>query len=468
MLSLIERIQLIRKQPGPGLWPVLKVTKQMMHDPLETLVQNMHEFGDIVTYQLGGECTVQVTDPEFIGYIFEHDGQTFKKARSYTRLERLLGKGLVTSSGQQWKLQRTMAAPLFHPKKIADTTGVIIEETETLLSTWIDKQKHQGSIDISDEMSRLTVSVIMKVLFSVSLSDADKDTIKESLEIMQDYVHKIFYHPAPLPLWVPSQANQLAQKAIADFNRIVYPIIERRRQSREQADDLLAAYLNFRDPTSGKELSTRLIRDEMVTFMLAGHDTTANALSVCFHLLSKRPELVQDIRDEFKEHTQNQSVEKAIRKIKLPKMAFQETLRLYPSVWGIARESTEAFTFRDIRYPKKTQFIISPYATHRNPRYWPDPETFDINRFQASEQRERVAYSYFPFGGGPRVCIGMNVSLTEAQIIIPMVLNQFELSCQNFEDLKLEARIVLVPSKHIRLKVAARNQPGSSDYRKVG
>jgi cytochrome P450 len=280
--------------------------------------------------------------------------------------------------------------------------------------------------------------------------------VKTNLKIVQDYANYLFYAIAPIPMEFPLPKNIRARRALNKMNQLVFELIEEHKQHPDQYQDLLSAYLAAKDEDTGASMSEQLVRDEVMTLMLAGHDTTALSMSIAFEQIAKHPEIQAKLDEEFATLPGDSLTMADLKNLTYTNQVFSETMRLYPAAWAVGRELTQDLKYKDYEFTKGSTFIISQYLTHRHPKYWDRPDEFNPDRFSPEASKERHPFVYFPFGGGQRTCIGSNLAKLESQIIMPILLRRFRMESIQGYQYKIHPRISLVLDPGVRLKVTPR------------
>jgi cytochrome P450 len=276
-------------------------------------------------------------------------------------------------------------------------------------------------------MSRLTLEIVAGAMFGTDLGE-DEEEFRNVVSEGMAYANHLTNHFITPPLFIPTPANRRGAKAIAKLDRIVSRIIDERRRSGEERTDLLAMLLAARDADTSEAMSDRQLRDEMVTFLVAGHETTAVALSWTWYLLAENPQAERRLHAEVDEVLGDRPpTVDDLKDLPYTRMVLEESMRLYPPVWATSREAYEDDEVGGLRVPARTTITLSQYVTHRHPAFWPDPERFDPERFTPERSAERPEYAYFPFGGGPRRCVGQQFSMLEGQLALAMISRRFRL-----------------------------------------
>jgi cytochrome P450 len=433
--------------------PILGSVFEALRDPLELFTRAIHEHGDIVGLTMLHYKYVLLVNPDAIRHVLVENHKNYEKSRNYKGLRVVLGQGLVTSEGDLWRRQRKLAQPAFHRERIAAFVRAMSECTGDMLARW-ESENVGGVMDVHKEMMRLTFRVVGRALLSRDL-DGDASAIGEALTVglhwANDYAESLF----PMPLSVPTPKNRKLKAAMHTFDSLIQRAIDERRAEGPK-DDLLSMLLDARDEETNEAMSDQQLRDELITMVSAGHETTANALSFALHLLSKHPDWLRKVRDEanavFGERLPTID---DVKKLPIAQMVIEETLRLYPPVWVFERRALEADRVGAFEIPKDATVGISPFALHRSAAHWENPEGFDPTRFSPQAKEGRNKYAYMPFGGGPRTCIGSVFALTEATVVLSMIARRFRLEMLPGKDLELDAFVTLRPKDGLQMRLVA-------------
>lgn len=346
-----------------------------------------------------------------------------KQTRGYDVLRQFLGNGLLTSSGDFWRRQRRIAQPAFHRKRIAGFADIMVSDTLDMLRRWDDVAALGNSVDLAHEMMSLTLRIVGKTMLSTDVHDS-ADAVGNAVTVLNEWADAAI--DSLLPIGFPTPATLRARDASRRLDRVIGDIVARRRAG-EQAEDLLAMLMEAKDAETGESMTDKQLRDEVMTMFLAGHETTANALAWTFYLLSTHPDIERRVRAELDAALGGTPPSLA----DLPRLPYllqviKEAMRLYPPAWMIDRNAVADDEIGGYRIRRGTLVLISPYVTHRHPGMWPNPEGFDPERFTPEAEESRPRYAYFPFGGGPRQCIGNSFAMMEAQLIVATVLQRFK------------------------------------------
>lgn len=426
-------------------------------DPLGFMTRCAREFGEIVPLQIEGELFCLLTNPAHITEVLR-DRLRFIKDRDTRSLQGLLGNGLVTSEGDFWQRQRRLTQPMFHQQRISSYGAVMANYTQQMLETWQVGQ----TIDIHAEMMRLTLNIVMKTIFDRDVSDGEADLIARAIdEAMNFYVAQNANNGASLlqrglqavGLRV-SKTERRYREAITLLDRTLYAMIQEHRHSQTTATDLLGMLMQVEDADDGSRMSDLQLRDEVATMISAGHETTANTLSWAWMLLAQHPH----VRDRLKAELDRVLQGKTATFEDLPQLSYanwviKETMRLYPTVTSVGREATEDCEIGGYRIPKGTTLMMSQWVMHRSERYFTEAEKFDPDRWANDFEKQLSRGVYFPFGDGPRVCIGSSFAMMEAVLILVTIAQKFDLSLVAKQSIELQPSFTLRPKHGIQVRI---------------
>jgi cytochrome P450 len=409
--------------PSVTGWKAFKKSLELKTDTIGFFVSQFEELGDFIHFNLLGLNIYLLRDPGLIRYVLQENNSNYTKSIFYKELERLVGKGLLTSEGHEWKKNRRLTQTAFKKSSIEGFSRIFFEESEIIVGQW----KSNSEIDMSKEMMRLTFRIVGRALFSAKL-DEDAHIVDQSLGVaLEEVTHRI-QSTIKIPFSIPTPRNRRLKKAVQELDAVVNKIISTRIQSGERVKDLLDTLIYARDEDTGQGLSPGQIRDEVITFLLAGHETTSNALTWTFYLLSEHPEIRKKVIEEIQNNIPSKGEISILdlEKLNLTSRVLQESMRLYPPAWVIERNAIGEDTLGNVKISAGSLVSICTYAVHRNPKHWYNPEQFDPDRFLPENETKRHNFAYIPFGGGPRICIGNNFAFTEAMMILSSVLRVYE------------------------------------------
>jgi cytochrome P450 len=407
------------------------------------------DHGDIVQLRFGPLRYVVLNHPDAIRHVLVDQPKKYTKSRNYDGLKLVLGRGLLTSEGDLWRRQRKLAQPAFHHDRLAGFADTMVGCTDSMLLRWAS----MSELDVHREMMRLTFRIVAKTLFGVEVED-HAPAMAEALGVVIRFAEQYVESLLRVPLWVPTPRNVRFRRAMHTLDGLVQHIIDERRRSGGTGDDLLGMLLAARDEATGEPMSDELLRDEVMTVVLAGHETTANALTWTWYLLAKNAEVAERVREEVLHVLGDRSPQPAdLPALQTVTHVVQEALRLYPPAWAFERQAVEDDVVLGFDVPKGTIVGISPYLLHRGRSWWDSPELFDPDRFSADRSSGRPRYAYLPFGGGPRVCIGASFAMMEAQIVVAMVARRCALGLTSNRAPELELDVTLRPKSGLQMRV---------------
>lgn len=365
-----------------------------------------------------------VIKPDYIEQVLLTNQQNYVKSQFVQRLlGPVLGNGLFTAEGEVWRRHRRIASPAFQHRRVEGFADIMAECASALAERWA---KQSGPLDVAAEMMGLTLEIIARTMFSADVTGQ----IERVRHLMDALIWDL--RPSGLdlfgfPEWLPRPMPRSVKQAIREFDELMNEMIAARRADGADRGDLLSLLMAARDPETGEGMSDRQLRDEIMTFFLAGHETTANALGFAWWLLSENPETERKLQEEADRLGKDRKLSFAdLAALPYAKMVFEETLRLYPPAHTISRRAVAEDVMGGVRVPAGSLVSISSYVTHRSPNLWPDPAHFDPERFTPERSAGRHRFAYIPFGGGPRICIGMPFAIAEAQIILATLARSFK------------------------------------------
>jgi cytochrome P450 len=393
-------------------------------NPLALLTGLARDYGDIVHFKLAGERAFLINDPQLIRDVLVTHQKNFTKSRGLERAKKLLGEGLLTSEGANHVRQRRLIQPAFHRERIAGYAGVMVEHASRMRARW----QPGATYDISNEMMHVTLSIVGKTLF-----DTDVESKADEIGIALTHVMETFFI-SMLPFQdiidrLPIPAIRRAQRARQRLDALIYQLIADRRASGRDHGDLLSMMLESQDTDAGNaRLSDQDVRDNALTIMLAGHETTANALTWAFYLLSQTPDAAAKLQDEIDRVLEGRLPTMAdLPRLPYVERVVTEALRLYPPAWIIGRRAIADYVLGDYVAPARAIIFMSPWVTQRDARWYPEPDRFNPDRWTPEFKAALPPFAYLPFGGGARKCIGDQFALMEAALVLTTVAQKWRL-----------------------------------------
>ncbi|ULM98054.1 cytochrome P450 [Peribacillus frigoritolerans] len=441
-------------------------TKEFQTDPIGFLTRLSKEYGEVAKFRLGPFQTVyHVLNPDLIKQILVTKQQSFVKSRDFNLLKPFIGEGLLTSEKDFHMRQRRLIQPSFKKTHIIQYAKDMIDVTMDYISTW----QHDDERSITKDMMNITLGVISKTMFSMEFKDGYEivgKPLETALRITVKRMRKIFR----MPLWVPTKINREYKKAIQRLDKVIYGIIEKRKNDTVKHEDMLGILMDARDADDGLGMSSHQVRDELMTIFLAGHETTANALSWALYAISKHPEIQVKLFNEVNSIIgQRTPKPEDFMKLQYTQNIIHETLRFYPPLYILSRDVTEDVTIGRYRFKKGDMILISSYVMQHNPEYFDQPESFIPERFENNFMKSLPAFAYFPFGGGPRVCIGNHFAMMEAVFVLACIAKRYRIKlAPDHHEVTPLPSLTLRPKNGLRMELEERAaeafEPGASNF----
>lgn len=435
--------------PGPNGMPLVGSLPRYARDPFRFVTDLREAYGDVSAFDLGPNRTYLLMNPVAIERVLVSEEESFSKPTFGTdALDELLGEGLLLSDGETWRTRRTMANPAFAPDRIATLAPTMVERAEAMVDRWED-----GAVrNVEWELTRTTLEIIVETMFGVELSPGTARLIGSSLEPIGRR-----FEPEPsravVPDWLPTPENREFSRCVRRLESIVDDLVARRKRAGIDEDDgdLLAHLLRAQERG---EIDARGLRDELVTMLLAGHDTTALVLTYTLALLSDHPEFEVRIHEEVETVLDGRSPTATdVRALIEIRNVIRESMRLYPPVYATFRRVERDVELGGYLLPEGSLVLLSQWATHRDPRYFEDPETFDPDRWL---DPNHPTYAYFPFGAGPRSCIGKGFATLEASIVLSVVAESYRLRRVDSGEISLRGSLTAHPKHGMEMRIERR------------
>ncbi|WP_185057364.1 cytochrome P450 [Thermocatellispora tengchongensis] len=443
--------------PGPAGLPLLGSVLDLRRDLMNTFLRAQREHGDVVRFTAGPPGLRAVLYGVFSAdgaqQVLGGDPGRFRKDNVfYNEVRECVGNGLLTSQDADYLRQRRLVQPLFTRRQVDRYATVMCEETQATIDRW--RAAPNRTIDVIDEMTRLTLRVVGRVLFGADV-DAAVDVVRRSFPVIGEYTLRRGNAPVRVPRQWPTPANRRAAAAQQELYALCDQIIAARQAAGAGGDDLLGLLARATGP-DGDSLDPAEIRDQVLVFLLAGYETTATSLAFALHLLARHPETRERAQAEIDAVLGGRMPEAAdLDALPYTTMVLKEAMRLYPAAPVIGRMAVTDVEIGGHRIPSGANVLVSPWVTHRHPAYWEEPERFDPERFTPEREAARPRYAWFPFGGGPRACIGRHFSMLESVLALAMVLRTYDLDAVDTA-VPLEQGITLRAKGPARCRLTAR------------
>lgn len=422
--------------PGPSFLYLLRHARELSADPLGTF-ELLAGYGDISLLRIGTQRTYFINHPDLVREVMVTKAGQFQKSALLKRIfEDSVGNNIFTGDGEFWKKQRQLMQPAFHTQRIGTYADIMVDHTRQLVKRWHDGQ----TISAAREMMHLTMGIVTKALFDSDLrDDSAGDAFSNLFQVVNNRLNRA--GRLNLPHWIPTRDNRTVHESVEIIDKVLMPIIEERRRSGEDTGDLLSVLV-----MSG--MDDAQLRNEVMTLFGAGYETTANTLTWALYLLTQYPEVEKRLCEEIDGVLPGQRAASLqdLERLVYTEKVIKEALRFYPTSIAISRDALEDVEIGGDTIPKGATVLFSQWLLHRDPRFWPTPEVFDPERFSAENEPNINKYSYMPFGGGARICIGNAFALMEARLALVTILQHAKLTLAPGYTMQPEFRFTLRPS----------------------
>ena len=415
------------RAPGPSGDPYLGHWRHLRADTMGLLLRGMTSYGDVVRFERRGVPIHLLSHPDHVKHVLQDNAKNYlRRSPGYTKIRTVVGNGLVAADGELWKKQRRIVQGAFLRERVLSFADAMRRSTREMLEGWKESAARGAPIDVSAEMMRLTLNIVTETIIGTA-KGTRVDAISEALSyVLRDASLRV--DTLELPERVPTPRNVRFRRAMETLHDVIDRTIAERRASPGTKDDLVGRLMAARDEDTGEGMSDAQLRDEIMTMFFVGHDSTAHALTWTFYCLSLHPDARRDVFREVDDVLGGREPETPdLSKLPATDRAFKESMRLYPPVWILVRAVATDDVVGGYDLPARSIVVVSPVATHHNPRLWADPEGFDPDRFLPEAEQKRPRYAYFPFGGGPRTCLGYSFAMMEAEIILSMISQRYAL-----------------------------------------
>jgi cytochrome P450 len=407
--------------------PIMGNVFEYKRDPILMTIKFQREYGDIVRNQLGPFLAHQIIHPDHVKHVLQDNYRNYVRGRFYAAFKLFMREGLLTLDGQDWLQHRRLAQTPLNRQHVTGFEQDITGSVSAMLQRWETAARAGETLDIVPEMMRLSLSILGKTLFSI---DLDQEAEKVAPAVLFWFKAMIQYTGSVhsvLPEWVPTPYNRQLVASRRVMDDLMWKIIAEHRQGLRERQDLVNLLL-ARDETSGEGFSDIQVRNELITIFLAGHETSGTSLSWTLYHLAKHPQVLRRLEAELEQVLNGRTpTMEDLPNLPYLKMVIEESLRLNPPVWGFPRDAVEEDEIGGYYIPKASSIFIVPYVTHRHPEFWPNPEAFDPERFAPEKSDKRPKFAYFPFGGGPRLCIGKFLAMPQMQLSVAMIAQRYRL-----------------------------------------
>ncbi|HUI01154.1 MAG TPA: cytochrome P450 [Nitrososphaerales archaeon] len=428
---------------------------RIFRDPITTFSRIAHDCGDFVHFKVSGKDMFLITNPDYIKDVVINHHQEVIKSESLKIAKPLLGEGLLTSEGEFHHRQKRLVQPAFHQERIVGYAKVMVERTLEACEAWKDGE----TLDVHDEMMRLTLAIVAKTLFGADMREGEAATVSEALTTALESLHKMKTPGSRVLRRFSNPGDQQIQRSKETLDSIMYRIIQERQKSGEDRGDLLSMLLQARDKEGdGSGMTDLQVRDEAMTLFLAGHETTAKALTWSWYLISENPEA------ESKLHAEVDSVlagrpptAQDFPKLEYTNKIMAEALRMYPPSWTLGVKAIKPFSVAGYQIPVGATMVMSQYIVHHDPHFYPEPERFRPERWTPEFKSSLPRFAYFPFGGGPRGCVGEPFAWMEGVLVIATIAQRWRLTHVRGHKVEMLPRLTLRPKYGMKMVAERRS-----------
>jgi cytochrome P450 len=451
----------VNKLPLPPLMPgglLFGSGPEAVADPLALYTRAQRTLGDVVRLRgIPGISWYLVTHPSGVEHVLKTRGRNYRKPDRFNAPVRALaGNGILAAEGDTWLQNRRLMQPAFHSQRLAGLVSQMADGADAAAERWTRLADEGAEVEMGEEMLRLTLRIVGTTLFSHDLS-GEASQLGGAIRTAFHWVSGRMTMPFSAPQWVPTRENRRFAAARDVVHRTVDAMIAERRRSGEARPDLLQMLLDARDAETGARMDDRQVRHEALTLMIAGHETAAASLSWMWYLLARGPDASARLREELDAVLGGRTpAADDLPRLPYTRAVFDETLRLYPPAWGQPRESVEEDEIGGYRIPARNIVMVSQWVTHRRPDLWARPDDFVPERFVGAAKEAIAPWSYYPFGGGARMCIGNSFALMEAQVVLATLAQRFEPELVAGQDVVPDATFTLRPRQGVRMRIRRR------------
>ena len=439
--------------PGPRGLNLLRHSLTFGQDWSGFLTRCAREYGDVIFFRFLNVPICLVVHPDGIERILVKNHANFLKSRDYRALKPVLGNGLLTSEGEFWQSQRKLIQPAFRHENILNYARIMTDSAAAMLSGWREGE----SRDIHEEFMSATLDIVAKSLFGSDISGEARGVGQAVAVVMEQFIGQANL-AFVLPDRVPIPKSTRLRRSMRHLDDVVYRLVRARRRAPHNNADLLGTLLETRDE-HGSRMTDQQLRDEIMTLFLAGHETTANALTWTCFLLAQNPEKEKALSAELSSMLGKRAPTAAdLPRLPYTEMVIKESMRLYPPAWGVGRRAIHDFELDGYRIPARTNFFLLQWITQRDARFFPDPERFDPERWRNDPIRsgKLPRFAYFPFGGGPRVCVGAGFAMMEATLLLATIAQRFRLTLAPNQSIEPLFSVTLRPKNGLRMHLHPR------------
>ena len=444
------------KIPGVSHLDRIKCMPDIVSNPIPFLLKWAAEHGEVYRFPIGRKNGLVITSPSIIQQILQKKHKSFEKSLLQTEmLSRYIGNGLLTSTGDYWLRQRRSIQPAFHKQRLEQVSSLIVREINKFSDELEGFAAKEKVVDMSALMMKSTFQIIGKSLFSDSQTQDDLEFIGNVITAVQNHFVKNVRLPFLRFYYEKSGTNKKYENLIRSSDFVIDRIIKERKLTGKSKGDLLDMLLDITYEDTGEGMTNKQLRDESLILFVAGHETSANAMTWLWYILDKYPEVVEKLRKESETILNGADPTfENVRDLVFTKQVIQESMRLYPPAWMMDRVVREDIAVEGYEFKKGDIVLPFIFAVHRSDKFWEQPEVFNPERFSKDNEKQIPSFAYFPFGGGPRLCIGMQFAMMEMQFMLAMLIRKFKFTLAQAHEPKLQPLVTLRPKGSLKMKIS--------------
>jgi len=441
---------MLKTAPGPKGYPLIGVIPFMVKHGADYLLSAFQEYGDVVRLKLLGPLQMfLISHPEHVEYVLQKNQRNFIVKRPSLHLTAMMGNGLTLSNGDLWLRQRRLMQPAFHRQKIEGLAAITAQRIAETIQRW----ETGGQIDIASAMEQLSLNALLGAMFGTSIDPEAARRITHAVEFVLGVAGRGMF--LEVPPAIPTPENLRVREALRDLRQVILGLIEQRRGSQDgqSNQDLLSLLLDSQSSES-PGMSEQQLYDEVTAVLVAGYETTAVTMTWMFYLIAQHPEVAQRLREEIAAVVGERPVSFAdLPELKYANMVINESMRCYAPFWAITRETVADDQIGGYAIPAKSLIAVSPYVTHKHPEFWTEPDKFDPDRFSPEGSANRHRFAYYPFGAGPRICIGERQAMLILQLSLATILQNYHLELIPEHPIQIHTAMTIRPKYGMLMNV---------------
>lgn len=429
----------------------------LRNDALRFLERVVREYGDLVPMRTFMQTSYLLNHPAHVEHVLQTNHRNYRKSPMLEKLKPILGEGLFLSEGELWSQQRKLIQPSFSRQRVEAMNAAMLSVMREHVARWESHAASKSEINLSEDMSYLALEVALRTMFGNGMTEKEAREFSQALVIGNEVSAERVWNLTRITEILPTSKNRAYNRAIHTLDSVVWRIIRERRASGIAGDDLLGVLIEARDSETNEAMNDQQLRDEVLSLLLSGHETTAVMLSWAFHFLAQYPACLEKLRDEADSVLAGADpTPEHLKDLEYTKRVIQEVARLRPSIWWFARVAINDDNICGQEIKAGTTVLISQYLIHHHPSIWDEPTLFNPDRFLPEYTMKRPKFAYLPFGAGPRVCLGSGFATMEMQMALSMLTRRFDVDVTSGEDPGMSPMITLRPKKEIRARIKPR------------